>query len=314
MPAPLIGALLLLWQPDPAALVPLYQQALEQRRKELGPDHPKVARLASDFGLFQRKIGSRDAAVELLRLALAIDEKRFDRDSRLVAEDLENLASVLPPQDAILLYQRAAQCKDPAVAARNLARLAAVEDGRGNRTQAINLYREALVREELASGPSHPRVAVRLNDVALVIEPPQAEPLLRRALAIQEETLGARHPELAVTLNNLANVLLATGRIQQAEPLARRALATLEESLGPNHPRVATSASNLADVLRAKKDLTGARRLYQRALEIDEKFYGPQNAEVAVDLDNLAALLDEMGMGAEAAAARKRAQSINSRR
>jgi len=306
--------LFLLWQPDAAAIAPLYQQALEQRRKELGPDHPKVARLASDFGLFQKKNGKPEAAAELLRLALAIDEKRAEPDSRLIAEDLENLASVLKPSEALPLYQRAARCKDPGVAARNLARLGAAAESVGSRADALGLYREALVKEEAASGPSHPRVAVRLNDLALVMEPGEADALLRRALSIQEETLGARHPEVAVTLNNLANVLLAQRQIAAAEPLARRALAVLEESLGANHPRVATSASNLADILRAKKDYAGARALYQRALAIDEKIYGPQNSEVAVDLENLADLLEEMGRGAEAAALRKRGEGIRSRR
>lgn len=314
MPSFLFSFTLFLWQPDPSALTPLYQQALEQRRKELGPDHPKVARLASDFGLFLKKNGKPETAAEMLRLALSIDEKRSEPDSRLVAEDLENLATVLAPQQALLLYQRAAICKDPGVAARNLARLGAAAESIGQRDHALRLYREALAKEEAASGPSHPRMATRLNDVALLMDPAHAESLLRRALAIQEETLGAGHPEVAVTLNNLANVMLAQDRIAQAEPLARRALALLEQTLGSNHARVATSASNLADILRAKKDYAGARRLYQRALAIDEKIYGPDNAEVAVDLENLASLLDEMGLKVEAAASRKRAESIKSRR
>ena len=37
-------ALAMSWQPDPAALVPLYRQALAAREKQFGPDHPKVAR------------------------------------------------------------------------------------------------------------------------------------------------------------------------------------------------------------------------------------------------------------------------------
>ena len=305
----LVLLLLAAWQPDPAALVPLYREALAQREKQLGPEHPKVARAASDLGLFLRNQGDRAASLPYLRRALEIDEKALGQDSVTAAEDLENLASVSPPAEALALYRRAARHKDAAVAARNLARLAAEEESRGNQGEALELYRQALRKEE-AAGASTPRIAVRLNDVALLMEPKEAEPLLRRALAIQEKALPARHPESAATLNNLANVLLASGRAAQAEPLARRALAMLEQTLGPRHPRVATSASNLADILRARKSYAGARRYYEQALAIDEKAYGPNHPEIAVDLRNLAGLLEETGGDAEAKRLRLRADSI----
>lgn len=286
-------AVAMIWQPDPAALVPLYKQAVSAREMELGPEHPTVARAVSDFGLFLRNQGDSAAAQPLLRRALAIDERTLGPGDSTTGQDLENLASVLPPPEALPLLRRAAEHKDPTIAARNLAKLAALAQ---SREEAIALFRRALSKQEAASGASHPLVAVRLNDLALLIEPAPAESLLRRAMAIQEKSLGASHPETAVTLNNLANVLLAEGRTAQAEPLARRALSILENALGPDHPRVAVSASNLADVLRAKKDYRGARHLYERALAIDEKTFGSKHREVAADIENLAGLLDEMGL------------------
>lgn len=300
----------LLLQPDPSALIPLYEKALSERERELGPTHPKVARLASDFGLFHRKNGNSEAARPLLRRALAIDERHYGPTNRITAEDIENLATVVPPQEAIALRLRAAQCDDAGVAARNLAALAAFEESRGNREAALARYREALEKERTASGDQHPRYAVRLNDVALLVPPPDAEPLLRRALTIQESALGPDHPEVAVTLNNLANVLLALQHPADAESAARRALTILERRLGAMHPRVATAASNLADVLTARKNFQAARTLYERALRIDEKAYGPTHPEVAVDLENLATLLEAMGQKAEAAKHRARAAAI----
>ncbi|MEX2261348.1 MAG: tetratricopeptide repeat protein [Bryobacteraceae bacterium] len=301
-------------QPNPAALEPIYRQALEEREKEFGPKHPKVARSAADLGLFLRNHGDRAAAAPYLRRALAIDEKALGPESLVVGEDLENLASVLPPREALPLYQRAGDHKDAGLAARNLAKVASYEEARGDFEAALALYRRALAKEEAASGAGHARVGVRLNDVALLVAPKEAEPLLRRALTIQEKALGGRHPETAATLNNLANVLLGTGRVTQAEPLARRALSILEDTLGPNHPRVAIGASNLADMLRAKKDYANARGFYERALAIDEKAYGPNHPEVAVDLANLAGLLEEMGRPEEARPLRERAAAIKAAR
>ena len=302
-------AIALSWQPDPTALIPMYKQALETREKQFGPDHPAVARSASDLGLFLRNQGDRTGAASYLRRALEIDEKALGDVSPLTGEDLENLASALPPAEAMSLYRRAAEHKDAAIAARNLAKVASFEEAQGNRDAALVLYRKALAKEPTAS-----RVAVRLNDVALLVPPAEAEPLLRRALAIQEKALNALHPETAATLNNLANVLLATRRAVQAEPVARRALTMLEATLGPRHPRVATASSNLADILRARKDYPGARRYYERALAIDEAAYGPDHAEIAVDLENLAELLTEMGRPVDARRFQQRAAAIKAAR
>src|SRR5688500_717826 len=97
-------AIALACQPDPAALVAIYKQALEQRKKQFGADDPRVARSASDLGLFLRKNGDNAAAEPFLRRAFAIDEKTLGWENRITGEDLENLAAVLPPADALPLY------------------------------------------------------------------------------------------------------------------------------------------------------------------------------------------------------------------
>ena len=47
----------------------------------------------------------------------------------------------------------------------------------------------------------------------------------RHALAIDEASLGKDHPNVAIRLNNLAGLLQDTNRLDEAEPLMRRALA-----------------------------------------------------------------------------------------
>ena len=69
---------------------------------------------------------------------------------------------------------------------------------------------------------------------------------MRRALAIDEKSFGPEHPNVAIRLNNLAQLLQATNRLAEAEPLMRRALAIDEKSFGPEHPNVAIRLNNLA--------------------------------------------------------------------
>ena len=52
---------------------------------------------------------------------------------------------------------------------------------------------------------------------------------MRRALAIDEHSYGPDHPEVAIRLNNLAQLLQATSRFAEAEQLMRRAL-TIDEN------------------------------------------------------------------------------------
>jgi tetratricopeptide (TPR) repeat protein len=231
-----------------------------------------------------------------------------------VAQNLENLASVSTPSEAFGLYRRASACSDPQIAARNFASLARLQQARGDLAGAVASYQQALAREETASGAEGSRVAVRLNDLALLLEPERAEPLVRRALAIQQKAMGPEHPETASTLSNLANLLLATNRLDEAERVQRQALRTLEAALGPEHARVAISSSNLADVLAAKGEFAAARKLYERTLAIDEKIYGPSHPEVAADLENLAAVVEQIGQKDEARKLLLRAKKITGAR
>ena len=126
----------------------------------------------------------------------------------------------------------------------------------------------------------------------------RAEPLMRRTLAIDEASYGATHPEVAIRLNNLAALLQATNRLGEAEPLMRRALAIDEASYGATHPRVATHLNNLAQLLKATNRLGEAEPLMRRHLVIFLMFQrdtGHPHPHRDAAINNYAILLEEMG-------------------
>jgi tetratricopeptide (TPR) repeat protein len=163
--------------------------------------------------------------------------------------------------------------------------------------RAEPLMRRALAIDEASFGQQHPKVAIRLNNLAQLLQDTnrldEAEPLIRRALAIDEASLEAQHPNVAIRLNNLAQLLQETNRLDEAEPLMRRVLAIDESSYGPQHPKVAIPLSNLARLLRVTNRLDEAEPLMRRALAIDEASFGPRHPNVARDLNNLARLLQD---------------------
>ena len=87
----------------------------------------------------------------------------------------------------------------------------------------------ALAIFEVAYGPDHPSVAIRLNNLAGALRelghPGQARPLFERALAIAEAVYGPDHPSVAIRLTNLAGILNDLGHPELAQPLFERAMA-----------------------------------------------------------------------------------------
>jgi tetratricopeptide (TPR) repeat protein len=162
----------------------------------------------------------------------------------------------------------------------------------------------ALAIDERIYGPDHPKVAVRLNNLAQLLlatdRLPKAEPLMRRALDIDERSYGVAHPSVAMRLNNLAQLLHNTNRLAEAEPLMRRALAIAEQSHGPDHPEVATDLNNLAQLLKATDRMAEAEPLSRRMAGIILGFTrrtGLRRPHREAALGNHAGLLRALGWG-----------------
>jgi tetratricopeptide (TPR) repeat protein len=73
----------------------LYADALQKRKDALGPDSPEVAETLSNEGRVWLLKGETAKAEDLLRRALAIDEKALGPVDGAVADDLRRLATVL---------------------------------------------------------------------------------------------------------------------------------------------------------------------------------------------------------------------------
>lgn len=169
---------------------------------------------------------------------------------------------------------------------------------RAQYVEAKGLYEQALRIDEVAYGPEHPKVAIRLSNLGTVLQNlgdlQGARENTARALRIDEVALGPEHPSVAIRLNNLGTVLQKLGDFEGARDSIERALTIDEATYGPDHPEVAIELSNLGTVLRALGDLEGARRSAERALTIDETAYGVDHQNVAIRLGNLGALLADL--------------------
>jgi tetratricopeptide (TPR) repeat protein len=295
--------------------------AAEADRREIAEP---TARLMNQLGLFFRSRAEWSQAEQMMRRALAIDEKSLRPDHPTVATRLNNLAELLKATNRLAeaepMFRRALAIDEKSYGpdhpnvATGLNNLAAFLRATNRLAEAEPLYRRALAIDEKSYGPDHPDVATDLNNLAGLLRATnrlaEAEPMFRRVVSIFEKSLGPDHPNVATALNNLAELLQATNQLAEAEPLCRRALAIDEKSLGPNHPTVAIRLINLAGLLQATNRFAEAEPMFRRALAIDEKSYGPDHPEVATDLINLAGLLRATNRLAEAEPMVRRALEI----
>lgn len=256
---------------DPRHFVALYEKAFAERLGKFGERDARTAEVATSLGLFLARQGDRASAELWLRRALSMAEQLHAPRSTALCAAQEALARVVSGEsERRELHRLASQSDDAAIAARNLADLAAL------RGDDVTLLRQALAKQEVATGPQSAPVALRLNDLGLALQerdPATAATLFRRALAIHERTLGAQHPETATTINNLAGVLPP----HAAEPLQRRAFAIFVGTLGEMHTRTGVTASNLADTLHALGRSAEAKSWFIKAHAIFLKALGPQH-------------------------------------
>lgn len=104
--------------------------------------------------------------------------------------------------------------------------------GRGlSGSQPVDLQVEQNLRRDIATteaalGPSHPILARKLVDLAIILHADgrykEAEALCLRALTVEQPALGPRNPETVRTLNELAMIYRAQGRTKEADDLLAR--------------------------------------------------------------------------------------------
>jgi hypothetical protein len=257
--------------------------ALDTREKVLGGDALPVAESVNALAVLRRKQGDLDGAEKLYLRALAIHEAKQGAAHPELATMLTNLGILYTEKRE---HERAGEA---------LARAAALLEARGGPDDvwtaglfdALGTHREAMgddagalaaarralaIREEVL-GPSHPDVALSLNNVAGKLTAaeatrPEAEALLRRALGLLGERVT---PSLGQILLNLSLLRAAADDLDEAEALATRALTLAKETAGADHPDAAKALHELSVLAERRGDLDEALDLMRRVLVIRTK-------------------------------------------
>ncbi len=137
-----------------------------------------------------------------------------------------------------------------------------------------------------------------------------AKQTYERALEIDRRVLGDDHPRIAMRLNDLALVAQNSGDLKLAETLFRDSIRRNELAYGDQHPETVAARGNYGLLLQREGRLTEAEPLLRSALDIELKLYGPDSYSVGYDRVSLAMLLHDQGNLSEAESQFRQALAI----
>ncbi|MCG3193050.1 MAG: Serine/threonine-protein kinase PknD [Thermoanaerobaculia bacterium] len=261
------------------------------------------AESANNLGTLLVRQDKLTEAEPLIREALALRTRDVGPDSAEVATHLANLAQVRQGlgdyREAASLLDRVLQIQqtiDPkgfgVLQTRNLLANLLIESG-GGYDRALSLHVQNVTDLRAMLGPTHPYVALALNNLAHAEDETgkhaEAQQHYAEALALDRTIYGTAHPEIALMLNNLAVSEAADGKLDVAEGHAREALAMRRKILGDAHGDTVVTLRNLAHVLRLRGQLDESETLFREALATTRKLFGD-------DHPNVAAVLAQLGM------------------
>jgi len=245
----------------------LLQQAVDIRRRVLGPENPDTLRSMSNLSRTLDHEGHYAEAETLIRQTLDIERRVLGPEHLDTVWSISNLGVSL------------------------------TRDGRYG--DAEKLLREALDARRRVLGPDHPQTLVSMSNLATVLADEhqfvEAEKLLRETVAVKRRVLGTDNPDTIVSMNNWGSVLNSEGKYTEAEKLFQEALDTRRRVLGPEHPQTLVSMLNLADTMTKMGQYGEAENMLKQTLEIQRRVLGSEHPYTAVTTYNLGSLAAHLG-------------------
>jgi eukaryotic-like serine/threonine-protein kinase len=214
-----------------------------------------------------------------LQEALRLSESEFGSDSLETGTSLWALGVLRYREDRLAdakeLYNRSLNILEtrgssPTDVSALLDDLAQVYADEQQWVRAKQTYERALEIDRRLLGDDHPRVAMRLNNLAVVAQNigdlKRAEELFRDAIRRDERAYGDQHPETGAARGNYGLLLQREGRLAEAEPLLRDALAVVLKLNGPDNYRVGYARVSLAMLLHDEGKLPESEVEFRQAL------------------------------------------------
>jgi tetratricopeptide (TPR) repeat protein len=302
--------------------LPLMEETIEVRRRQLGADHPDVAVAEAELaGLLLDK--GKGGALKLLKHALPVLEQELGPDDPRIAEALNNYARIYlmnrKYERAKVYWERALSIRrktlspDDDEVAKTLSNLAIVHGALKDPTTAQAHLSEAISIREKSLGPDDPRVALTYQKLAVSqLQSGEAQEALasaQHALSIQDKVLDPGHPHTGYTYKTLGDAYLALGEFEQARDALLQAVEINTTARGKLHRTGFRARASLIEALQGLNAHDELIPLLQTQIEICEDQSVP-DVRAVEPLRDLAASLRALGHDEAATRAEARADDI----
>jgi tetratricopeptide (TPR) repeat protein len=184
----------------------------------------------------------------------------------------------------------------------------------GDFEQALVHDYRALSIREAELGPTHPDVALSLDNIASTMQSTGdfagALEHYARAREIRLAALGPDSIDVAYALNGMGGVYMQQGDLDRALAIFQESQLTLERLLGPDHVELSPSYNNIGVIFWQQGRLDEALANFRRSQAIQEQVLGFEHPRVAAAIDNIGNVLVSQGLYAEALIEHQRALAI----
>ena len=292
----------------------MYNQALMEKEKVLGPDHTSTLDTVNSLGNLYRKQGRLSEAEVMYNHALTGFEKVLRPNHTSTLGTVNNLSVLYEAQgrltEAEVMYNRALTGKEKALGCDHTSTLGTVHNlgllykAQGRQAEAEVMFNCALTGKEKVLRPNHTSTLNTVHNLGVLYEAQsrltKAEVMCNCALTGKEKALGPDHTSTLDTVNNLGNLYKAQGRLTEAEVMYNHTLTGYEKALGSNHTSTLRAVRNLGRLYKAQGRLTEAEVMYNRTLTEFEKVLGPDHTSTLDTVHNLGLLYEAQGRLTEA--------------
>jgi tetratricopeptide (TPR) repeat protein len=306
---------------------PLFEQALEIRRRLLGDDHIDTALSYHNLAYSLHGRGKYKAAQPLFEKTIEIICRLLGENHPDAAMSHANLGANLFEQGkyaaaqahlekAVEIHRRRIT-DDHGDTANDLDGLAVVLSAQGKYAEAEPLLEKALEAKRRFYGEEHDHTARGYSNLASNLNAQgryaTAQPLYDKALDIDRRCLREDHPYTATDYDKLAHNLVDQGKYAKARTLLETALAIRRRLLTDDHPDTALSYSNLAVNLSRQGKHAAAQPLLEKSLEVHRRLLSDDHPRTAQVYNSLAAVLNSQGKYREAQPLFEKALAIRHR-
>lgn len=252
--------------------LPLQEEVLEIRRRELGADAPETLESMNRKALLLRSQG------------------QFSESESYARRVLEARRRVLGNDHPDTLH-----------AASNLGVLLSIQ---GRLAEAEPYYLEALEGRRRVLGPEDPDTLTSISNTGVFLvrkgDLEEAESYMREALELRRRVLGDNDRATLQSINNLAVVLSRQEKLDEAEDFYLEALERSRQVRGNDHPSTLDIVNNVGALLYRKERYAEAEPYIREALEGSRRVLGEFHPSTIGSIHNLGRVSRELGRLAEA--------------